>query len=293
LAISGFLAENESSNLLQAFSPREHQLSWRIREVLGWAGLPATTADPWGPYRYIGLAVPISLILGVLIVARRDLHRQVPVVLVGMASLLQLAYYALFVNGWMRPWYFTGWYVLVAIAAGLLLSSLLRKLSFVRMTLLISVVAIAILAANIERTNIPWSYFAHESELLKEYNIGENVLVGGQPDRAAYFSGVPIRHLEGLMNGYAYLKDYVKPRWTATELADIKATHFVMSSEPFLPDHLPCDIEIARDSDGGRRAFGTYDRHHGYIAVYRITVSSDEAEQTVTGEGLECGPSRG
>lgn len=292
LAISEVLAGGESSNLLQAFSPRTHQLPWRIKEVLEWAGLPLSTVAPWVPFRYFGLAVPISLILGVLIVARRDLRRRLPVVLVGLASMLELAYYALFLNGYTRPWYFTGWYILVAIAVGFLLSNVVRKLTFVWMILLVPVVAITILVVNFERKNVPWSYYAHESELLNKYNTGENILVGGTPDRAAYFSGVPIRHLEGLMNGYEYLQTYVKPRRIASYLADIKATHFVISSGSILPDYVPCSIEIARDSDGGRRAFGTYDRHNSYIAVYRVVVSSDDAGQNVTSAGPECGPAQ-
>ena len=92
------------------------------------------------------------------------------------------------------------------------------------------------------------------------------------------------------MNGYEYLDSYLKPGRVATYLSDVKATHYVLSNSPYLPNYIPCRIEIARDSDGGLRAIGTYDRHNDFIAIYRVSFASGGSGGALDDDAPECGP---
>ncbi len=289
IAIREQLAPPYSSNILEAFSPYEHPLAVRIQEVLETLG---ANLDPgtFTPDRYLGLVAPASLLLGLYLVVRASPATRWPIIAIGLMSVLQLVYYAVFMNGWMRYWYFSGWYIVVLFGAAYLLSGVMDKLRPVPIGALIGLALLAFLVVNVNRANVDWSAQERQSLMLRDYDLEGVILVGNTPDRASFLSGVPIRHLEGLLNGYDYLRSYVEPGRIASYIQDVGATHFVISNAPRLPDYLECRIEIARNEDGGLTAYGTYDRHNGYVAVYRITVGLEAPPDPSSGTGPNCGP---
>jgi hypothetical protein len=149
---------------------------------------------------------------------------------------------------------------------------------------------IAFLAVDASRSHLGWTYFASRSELLQEYSSEDNILVGYSPDVVSFYGGVPIRHLQGLVNGYDFLRSYLLPRNLASYMSDIGATHFVGSNSRYIPTYVPCVAELARDKDGPLIAYGIYDQHNSYVAVYRIIITSEETPELVAGLDRECGP---
>ena len=284
IASREFLSVDASSNIIQAFAPSSHLLTFRIEQLLGSLNIGRS-----GYVEYLGLVVPISLIFVLLVLIKRDLLRRLPLILIGLMSVLQLFYYAVFMNGWMRPWYFSGWFIVVAFALAFMLSGVLNKLPAVSTAAVIAVAMVVLVAVNIERNEPSWTNIARHSQLLNEYGKEENVLVGYTPDAAAFLSGASIRHLEGLMNGYDYLRTYLEPGKIATYLSDINATHFVISN-PVLQEQIPCNIEIARDRDGSLVAIGRYDKHNPYIGIYRISVGPPSTNRSSLDAGTDCGP---
>ena len=109
----------------------------------------------------------------------------------------------------------------------------------------------------------------------------------------SFYGGVPIRHLQGLGNGYDFLRSYLLPRNLASYMADIGATHFVGSNSRYIPTYVPCVAELARDKDGLLIAYGIYDQHNSYVAVYRIFITSEETPELTAGLERECGPAVG
>jgi hypothetical protein len=199
-------------------------------------------------------------------------------------------YYAIFLDGWMRSWYFTGWYVLAVFAVGFFLAKPLGKLDMRVITGLVGLGMAGVLFVSIGRDAPSFSYFQENSNLLSRYDINETVFVGYTPDRAVYFSGMPVRHIEGLMNGYDFLDDYLKPGQFASYIKGTEATHFVLSNAPVLPDFIPCRLVIARDDRGQLTATGEYDRHNRYVAVYRVAFAEEGAAVEASGT---CGPAEG
>jgi hypothetical protein len=126
-------------------------------------------------------------------------------------------------------------------------------------------------------------------QILEEYDRDGNILVGCTPDVAVFYSEVPIRHLEGSVNGYASLREYAVPGRIASYLEDIGATHYVVANAPVLPAYVSCNIVIAKNSHNSLVAYGNYVRHNGDVAIYRITLSSALVDRGASGS--KCGPS--
>jgi hypothetical protein len=187
VAIKDWLSPGENSNLLGALSPREHQLTSRIMQALTAIGVSENVGNFSGPFRYIGLVVPISLMAGLAIVAKQDLIKRLPISLIGMMAVIQFIYDAVVMNGWMRSWYFTGWYILMVFAVSFALSRVLSKLTVVQTTSLILAAMMTLLAVSVERNSEHWTIFANPSQLLVDVNVGNSVFVGDTPDRAVFF----------------------------------------------------------------------------------------------------------
>ena len=241
------------------FSAASHPLAIQAREFVQLSG---------HDYRNIGLVVPITLILSLVIISSRRFLWRFPITMIGLMAIVQLIYYAFILTVWTREWYFTGWYIAVLFAAAFALSSVIDRLHIVPTSILVGLVLIAILVVNIDRRNDTWSVALQQNELLVEYNKPGNVLVGPNPDRAAYFSGVPIRHLEGKVNGYDFIRSYLIPRRVASYVKNIGATHYVFSNAG-RPEGLPCQLKIISDQDVV--VYGEYDRHNDELFVYRIS----------------------
>lgn len=268
LAIQVFLAGPESDNFLQALSPFGHILTTRLLEIIG-------SVDSYGGWRrYIGLAVPASLLLFFYVIIRDSARFRLPIILIGAMAIIQFLYYAALLNGWMRPWYFTGWFIVTSFGTAFIIRDhILPRLPRIPAGATAALLALSvsvILYANSNRTNVPWDVHAQESQLLVEYQNAGAVLVGWSPDRATFFSDVGIHHLEGLVNGYDFVNNYLPGR-IASYIRDIGATHFVISNPPVLPEQMPPYIFIVADSDGKLEAYGRLDRRNSYIAVYEIT----------------------
>ena len=283
IAIKEYLSQ--ISNAPGIFAWVNHPVTQRLRDVV-----VAVDARPDAILRYIGLLIPASLFLAVYLTARKDAVHRMPLILIGLMSLLQLVYYALYFDGWMQPWYFTGWYIAVAFGGAFLLSNMLGRLSINLAIPVVVAAMVAFLTIDATRSHLGWTYFATHSEMLKEYQSEGNVLVGYTPDVVSFYGGVPIRHLQGLVNGYDFLRIYLIPRNLASYMADINATHFVGSNPRFLPTYLPCVQELARDQDGPLVAYGIYDRHNSYVAVYEVIVTAEETPELAAGFDRECGP---
>ena len=289
LAIKGHLAASSSSNIVEAFSPDQHPLVTRAQELLSMGGIHLDPGQR-SPDRYLGLLVPLSLLVGLFLVVRRNFWARLPIAMIGLMSVLQLVYYAVFLNGWMGYWYFTGSHIVILFGLAFLVSGLMRRPHVLATSCVVGLALLALLMVNAGRGNVHWSTQEERSKLLQDYDNGENVLVGFTPDRASFLSGVPIRHLEGLVNGYDYIRSYLIPGRVASYMEDIGATHFVVSNRPNLPEYVPCQVEIAADNDGGLSAYGTYDRHNGYIAVYDVSFSSGESAGRLPMTDETCRP---
>jgi hypothetical protein len=270
ISIKGYLCKEVSSNLIQAFAPYHHILSARVREFIGAiSGQPLITAAP-SLDRYLGLVVPLTLIVTLVSTARKDLSIRFPILLIGLTYALQLSYYAVEMNGWMQVWYDTTWIIAILFGAGFFFTSIRYNPPARAITIVLCLSCALVIGANAKRTQVSWITHAKESQLLANFDNGTNVLVGWSPDRAVYHSQVSIRHLEGLMNGYDYVQSYLLKHRIASYLKEIKATHYVISNPSTLPPHLPCYMNVASDSDRQHFAYGIYDNHNSYIAVYRI-----------------------
>jgi len=276
--------QNNGTSFLFGWSVTGHTLTLMLQRLFEFAVLDTIFLTG-----YVGFAAPAGLLLSLFLVAQRNFLSRLPIVMIGLMSILQLAYYVVILDVWTREWYFTGWFILVLFGAASLCSKVTSRLSIVPMGMLILLVLVVILVVNLDRRNESWSLAQQQSELLREYDVPGNILVGRAPDRASYFSGVPIRHLEGKVNGYEYIHSYLLPRRIASYINDIGATHYVFSNGVRPQGHLPCRILLEKDEDGGLVVFGDYERHNETIVVYRISVSSAEATQAPVIGGGECG----
>lgn len=262
-----------------------HPLTQRLQDVL-----VAVNIYPDMLLKYLGLLIPASLLISVYLVARKNVVNRMPLVLIGLMSLLQLAYYVLFFNGWIRIWYFTGWYIAVAFGSAFLLSNILGKIN-INLTIAVVVAAmVAFLTVDAAHTHPGWTYFAGRAEILKQYQSEDNVLVGYFPDIVSFYGDVPIRHLQGQVNGYDFLRTYLIPRNLASYMADVKATHFISANKSFVPDYVPCVLELARDRESPLVAYGIYDRHNSYVQVYRVKVTAEDTPELTDGLNRKCGP---
>lgn len=283
IAISQVLAD--SPDLLRSFSVADHPVTQRLTALI-----IAVSGESRSFIVYIGLVIPASLLLSSYLIARKNIQIRAPLVAICLMAVTQLIYYAVFLDGWFQPWYFTGWFIVVAFGAGFLLSPMLSKLRITRATLLLALTVLVMLVLDVQRSNLGWTYFAERTEKLREYHSDEIVLVGQTPDIASFYSGVPIRHLEGLMNSYEYLRSYSIPGKIANYLAEIGATHFVVSNRAVLSDYIPCVKMIAKDIDSGLTAYGIYDSHNSYIAIYRIKVTKEQPAEIARNNDETCGP---
>jgi len=282
------------ANALFSFSAVGHSVTIlleRVFEVLGY--------DPVSSTRFLGLVAPVILILSLIFLARKEFRWRFPIIMLGLMAAIQHTYFALVLNVWTREWYFTGWFIVVLFGAAFVLSKVTGRLHIIPMGLIFALVVIGILFINMERKNDSWSRALAQSEILQEFDKPGNILVGRQPDRAAYFSGVPVYHLEGKMNGYEFVRSYLLPKRLGSYLRDIGATHFVYSNAvnpPGLPagglrpGYVPCQVPIAEDEDGEVAVFGEYVRHNSEIAVYRISINSNTPTPALDPTGGECGP---
>lgn len=287
MAISQILSDDPS--LLRSFPAVGHAVTQRLAGIL-----TAVTGDPSPATdvirNYIGLVIPAGLLFSLYLVARKKIADRAPLVVVGLMAMAQLTYYAVFLNGWFQPWYFTGWYIAVAFASGFLLSPVLGRLPMMKAAAVLVVSVLAILAVDVQRSNLGWTYFAERTEKLRDYRGDGMLLVGQTPDVASFYSGVPIRHLEGLMNGYDYLRSYALRGKIASYLADIDATHFVVSNRAVLPDYVPCTWIVAKDADSGLTAYGIYDSHNTYITIYQIILAKEQPAEITAKIDKTCGP---
>ena len=280
LAIKEFLSTQTSSSLLESFSPEESIISIRAHALLNIFGVGPSN---FPQIRFIGLLTPLSILFSLFIIARKDARSRWPILIVGLTALVQLCYYAIVMNGFMRIWYFTSWFVTVTFASCFFLEDIvlprLPKIIFYLKFVALLFVLTGILYIGSLKTVVPWQKFSEESQLLKEYKQQDVVLVGFTPDRAAFFSGVSIRHLEGLVNSHEFISHYLKNGQIVTYLKDIGATHFVVSNADTLPKRIECIVKIAVNSDSRLTAFGAYEKHNSYIAIYKVWFSEESSKQ--------------
>ena len=114
-----------------------------------------------------------------------------------------------------------------------------------------------------------WKYFSDQSKILLDYKGKDYKLVGWTPDRATFFSGVGIIHLEGLVNDYKYIKNYL-PDKIDEYLRKIKATHFIISNKPYLETKIRCKVPIIEKFNKNKYVYGVLTERNSYIAVYEI-----------------------
>ena len=277
LAIKSYLSINESTNLLQAFAPKANILTARFYELFSVIGIDTSSSSI---ARYIGLLVPISILACLYIVIRRNAKMNWPIVVIGLTALIQLTYFAIEMNGWMRAWYFGAWFILIIFGFSYFVSdnivTHLPKIPFIFSIATLLIILVSVIFISVSRTNIPWYVYAKESQLLKEYNTSNHVLVGRTPDRASFFSDVGIRHLEGLVNSYEFVEKYLSSGQLASYMKDIGATHLVVSNAPVLGKYQKCFLNIDSDKKGDLKAYGVYEKHNSYIAIYRIYFNKEK-----------------
>ena len=283
IAINDYLSKIADTEGIISWA--HHPVTQRLQDIV-----VAVNLWPEAILRQLGAVIPAGLLLAIYLVAKKDAVQRMPLILVGLMALLQLTYYILVFDGFMQPWYFTGWYITVGFGGAFLLSNILRKLSIPLTIFVVVAGMIAFLSVDTARSHLGWTYFASRSEILQEYQSEDNVLVGYSPDVVGFYGGVPIRHLQGLVNGYDFLNTYLIPRNLASYMADIDATHFVGSNSRYIPTYVPCVAELARDKDGPLVAYGIYDQHNSYVAIYRVMVTSVETPELAAGLDRECGP---
>ena len=205
--------------------------------------------------------------------------------MIGLMAIIQFSYYATFNNGWMRQWYFNGWFIIFIFGVSLVCSQYLNflfrfknKISFKFFFIVIPSLIFVFLKASTygclnnikhEKFCLSWKYFSEQSKILLSYKSTDFTLVGWTPDRATFFSNVGIIHLEGLVNSYDYINNYL-PNKIDQYLKKIKATHFIISNKPYLPKKLQCQIPIFLNSEKDNYVYGRLLKRNSYIAIYKI-----------------------
>ena len=280
LAIKNYLSLGTSSNFLQAISPQEHILTERLIQFFTKIGFDISLDDSG---RYIGLVVPLVFLLNILLIIKTlRINYKTPLLMIGGMAVIQFLYYANVSNGWMRQWYFNGWMIISVFGFIIFFSKYLHsffrfknKLTF-QIILIFFPLFLMLFVKFYKNTNkihdppVSWKYFYKESQILLNYNKNDYRLVGFTPDRATYFSGVGITHLEGLVNGYDFIDNYL-PNNLLTYLTDIKATHFIISNSNILPREISSKLLITSDLDKNQNAIGILDKRNNYIAIYKIS----------------------
>lgn len=272
-AIKHFSAPLWDLNWIQRFSPEEHILTMRIQEILALSGI--SRSSPINTY--VGLSVPATILIALISVLKTRNPSYMPITIIGISASLQLAYYALMHGGFMRTWYFTFWFVLIIFGFALLASNWLEdKLSKRRnlVTGLCVFIMAVVVVFNYSRKPVTWEKMAEESRLLNEFTSDEYVLIGFSPDRAAFFSDANIRDMQGLVNDYDYLRDYLIPGHFASYVRDVQATHLVISNNPHLPEKIDCSILVASNKHDSLAVLGKYVQHNSYIAIYKLSLTN-------------------
>ncbi|MCH8989452.1 MAG: hypothetical protein IIA92_11685 [Chloroflexi bacterium] len=254
----------QMASILDALVEPGPTLTTMLRQILD----PVDFGSFANLVRYVGLATPLVLVVSLFVVARKRFMQRLPIFMIGLMAVLQLFYYVVVVSIWTREWYYTGWFIIVLFAVSLLLSNVKVRYQSVLGGVLIVVLLTVSIAANVDRRNPTWASAIEEGQLLHDYDKPGNVIVALQPDRATYFSGVPMRHIEGKVNSYEYIRSYLLPGRVTAYLDDIGATHYVYSNEPIPSTGIPCKIQIATSKEG--TLYGEYDRHVNNVWVYLI-----------------------
>jgi hypothetical protein len=280
LAIKNFLSLGTSSNFLQSISPQEHILTERLIQFFTKIGFDISLDDSG---RYIGLVVPLVFLFNILLIIKTlRINYKTPLLMIGGMAVIQFLYYANVSNGWMRQWYFNGWMIISVFGFVIFFSKYLHRFFRFKNKLAFQIIFIffpfflILFVKFYKNTNKihdspgSWKYFYKESQILLNYNKNDYRLVGFTPDRATYFSGVGITHLEGLVNGYDFIDNYL-PNNLLTYLTDIKATHFIISNSNILPREISSKLLITSDLDKKQNAIAILDKRNNYIAIYKIS----------------------
>jgi hypothetical protein len=289
IAIKEFLSMNENDGLLESFSPNEHILPIRILTLLNFLDvkIPEYLAT------YIGLIVPLVLVLAcVFIIKNRGGSDALSIL--AISTVVHFFYYALVMNGWFRPWYFTGWYIVVVFGISFAFLNACQRMSITKQKIFYNVfnpvLLLVLMTLVIYFKKINPSYSWHKiytnSRLLDEYNDPDIVLVGYTPDRSGFFSSANIYHLEGLVNGYKFINDYLITKKIAQYVLDIGATHFVVSNANILPKCMRSYILVAGSGIKKDTIYGILEKRNSYIAVYRILKISQN--QNINNTVVEC-----
>ncbi len=284
LAIKEYLSISTSANLLEAFSPVESIISIRAYQIFEFFGFNYSENKY---LRYVGLLTPLSLIFFIFITYKNNLESRIPLLLVGLTGLVQILFYALTMNGFMRVWYFTGWFIMTNFGLCYLYNDyfirFLPRLNFLFKLSIVFLFLLSIFLLKNSKDNISWVTLSKESQVLQEYSGPDKVLVGWTPDRAVFFSGIGVRHLEGLVNSYDYIFTYLRGRRITQYLIDIGATHLIVSNALFLPKKVSCTVSISKDDKNSLSAYGLYEMHNSYVAIYRVVFIQDESNHNLLG----------
>lgn len=297
LAIKKFLSLNASSNFLEAISPASHILTERLYQILTKLRLDMSMSEG---ARYIGLLVPITFsVTFLVIVMNKKINFKAPIIMIGIMAIIQFLYYVIFSNGWMRQWYFNGWFIIFMIGTCIITSQSLSlihrfkyKLFFKLTFIFVPILIFSFLKINSygcynvsgnKKFCLSWKYFSDQSQILLDYKSNGYKLVGWTPDRATFFSGVGIIHLEGLVNNYDYVNNYL-PGKIDEYLKEIKATHFIISNKPKLETKIRCMVSIIENFDKNEYVYGVLNERNSYIAIYEIIFQNVKTDKHILDE---------
>lgn len=293
LAIKKFLSITASSNFFETISPTSHILTERIFQLITKLGFNISLS---GNGRYLGLLVPLAFLVTFFIVlTNKRIMFKAPIIMIGVMAIIQFSYYVIFNNGWMRQWYFNGWFIIFVIGTCFICSKNFNfifrfkdKLIFKLIFIFIPISIFLFLKINTfgcsnynenRKLCVSWKYFSDQSQILLDYNTKDFILAGWTPDRATFFSGVGILHLEGLVNSYEYINNYL-PDKIDQYLKDRKVTHFIISNEPYLATKVRCKILITSNMKQNIYVYGLLRKRNSYIAVYEVFVANTKADKT-------------
>jgi len=280
LAIKNFLSVQEAKTILERMVFQEHFLvSWvmtishvLIPNAVGYQGVFVNIA---------GLLVWLLPLISAFIACKFYKNIAEVIVILTVFCLVQMAYYAWSSNGWMRAWYYSPWFLVVIPFFTFIASSIIqffqRHMTFVYGSIIIFSLSIVTLYGmrtacigvfkNHECVSI--SYLVDQSRVLQTKFKPETVLVGFTPDRAVYFSGRSVIHIEGQVNGYEFVKNYL-PDSIPTYLSKISADYFVISNRYRNPPEMPCKTLIATGRD--LVAIGELRFGNSYLVFYEVVI---------------------
>jgi len=280
LAIKNFLSVQEAKTILERIVFQEHFLvSWVI--TLSQVLIPNSIGYHTTLITIAGLLVWLLPVISAFLAYKFYKNIAEVVIILAIFCLVQMAYYAWSSNGWMRAWYYSPWFLVVI---PFFTHTALYIFKFFQRNIIIVHGFIIILSLSIvtlygmrtacigvfkNRECVSIRYLVDQSSVLQTKFKPDTVLVGFTPDRAVYFGGRSVIHIEGQVNGYEFVRNYL-PALIPEYLSKISADYFMISNRYRNPPEMPCKILIASGRDSvaiGELRFG-----NSYLVFYDVLI---------------------